>query len=98
MLFPPLDNENTRDKAKGLRVISERHIGELSVRCLSTLNRGRLYTTVSSCEQGVRALYGRREIFVRTEINFHAHENLTPCERRFYDEASERKRRAKSPV
>ena len=39
MLFPPQDKRNTRDKAKGLCVTSERHIGELSVRCLSTLNR-----------------------------------------------------------
>ncbi|KXB75790.1 hypothetical protein HMPREF3185_00680 [Porphyromonas somerae] len=39
-LFPPLDKRNTRDKAKGLRVTSERHIGELGTRCLSTLNRG----------------------------------------------------------
>ena len=28
MLFPPLDKRNTRDKAKGVRVSSERHIGE----------------------------------------------------------------------
>ena len=26
-LFPPLDKRNTRDKAKGLRITSERHIG-----------------------------------------------------------------------
>ena len=31
MLFPPLDKRNIRDKAKGLRVASERHIGELGV-------------------------------------------------------------------
>ena len=37
-LFPPLDKRNTRDKAKGLRITSERHIGELGVLCLSTLN------------------------------------------------------------
>ena len=30
---------NTRDKAKGLCVSSERYVGELGVRCLSTLNR-----------------------------------------------------------
>jgi len=29
MLFPPLDKKNTRDKAKGVRVSSERPIGEL---------------------------------------------------------------------
>ena len=40
MLFPPLDKRNTRDKAKGLCISSERYIGELGVRCLSTLNRG----------------------------------------------------------
>ena len=28
MLFPPLDKKNTRDKAKGLRITSERHSGE----------------------------------------------------------------------
>ena len=39
-LFPPLDKRNTRDKAKGLYISSERHIGELGVRCLSTLHRG----------------------------------------------------------
>ena len=41
MLFPPLDKRNTRDKAKGVRVSSERPIGELGMRCLSTLNSGR---------------------------------------------------------
>ena len=40
MLFLPLNKRNTRDKAKGLRVASERSIVELGVRCLSTLNRG----------------------------------------------------------
>ena len=40
MLFPSLDKRNTRDKAKGLRITSEGYIGELGVRCLSTLNRG----------------------------------------------------------
>ena len=38
-LFLPLGKKNTRDKAKGLRVASERYIGKLGVRCLSTLNR-----------------------------------------------------------
>ena len=37
-LFPPLDKRNTRDKAKGLRISSARHIGELGVQYLSTLN------------------------------------------------------------
>ena len=52
VLFPPLDKRNTRDKAKGLCVSSKRHIGELGVLCLSTLNRGQdsmqqsLYTIV----------------------------------------------------
>ena len=40
MLFLPLDKRNTHDKAKGLCVSSERHIGELGVRCLSRINRG----------------------------------------------------------
>ena len=31
--------EDTRYKAKGLRITSEGYIGELGVRCLSTLNR-----------------------------------------------------------
>ena len=38
--FPLLDKKNTRDKAKGLRITSERYIGELSVRFLSRINRG----------------------------------------------------------
>ena len=41
MLFPPLDKRNPRDKAKGLCISSERYIGELVVRCLSTISRGR---------------------------------------------------------
>ena len=40
VLFPPLNKRNTRDKAKGLCISSERYIGELDVRYLSTLNRG----------------------------------------------------------
>ena len=39
MLFPSLDKRNTRDKAKGLRITSERYIGELGARCLSTLTK-----------------------------------------------------------
>ncbi|KXB71247.1 hypothetical protein HMPREF3185_02054 [Porphyromonas somerae] len=40
--FPPLNKRNTRDKAKGLCITSERHIGELGMRHLSNLNnRGR---------------------------------------------------------
>ena len=39
-LFPPLDKRNTRDKAKGLCITSERYIGELGARSLSTLKRG----------------------------------------------------------
>ena len=39
-LFPPLNKRNTRDKAQGLCITSERHIGELGVRCLSRINRG----------------------------------------------------------
>ena len=37
-LFPPLNKRNTRDKARGLCITSERYIGELGVRCLSTRN------------------------------------------------------------
>ena len=40
MLFLPLNKRNTRDKAKGLRITSEKYIGELGVRCLSRINRG----------------------------------------------------------
>ncbi len=40
VLFSPLDKRNIRDKAKGLRITSERYIGELGVRCLSTISRG----------------------------------------------------------
>ena len=39
-LFPPLDKRNTRDKAKGLRITSERYIVGLGARCLSTMSRG----------------------------------------------------------
>ena len=41
MLFPPLDKRDMRDKAKGSCISSERHIGELGVRCLSRINRGK---------------------------------------------------------
>ena len=34
-LFPPLNKRNMRDKAKGLCITSEKHIGELGARCLS---------------------------------------------------------------
>ena len=40
ILFPLLDKRNTRDKAKGLRITSERDIVRLGVRCLSTINSG----------------------------------------------------------
>ena len=39
ILFSSLNKRNTRDKAEGLCVSSERHIGELGVRCLSKANR-----------------------------------------------------------
>ena len=42
-LSPSMDKRNTRDKAKGLCSTSERYVGELDVRCLSTLNRGQYY-------------------------------------------------------
>ena len=41
MLSPPLDKRNTRDKAQGFRITSGRYIGELGVRCFSTINRGK---------------------------------------------------------
>ena len=40
VLFHPLDKRNIRDKTRGLCITSERHIGELGVRCLSTISRG----------------------------------------------------------
>ena len=36
VLFPPLNKRSTRDKAQGVRITSERYIGELGVRCLSS--------------------------------------------------------------
>ena len=38
-LFLPLDKKNMCDKSKGLRITLEKHIVELGVRYLSTLNR-----------------------------------------------------------
>ena len=40
VLFPPLNKRSICDKAKGLRITSERRIGGGGVRCLSALNRG----------------------------------------------------------
>ena len=40
MLFPPLNKRNTHDEAKGLCISSERHIGKLGVRYLSTIKVG----------------------------------------------------------
>ena len=40
VLFHPLDKRNIRDKTRGLCITSERHVGELGVRCLSTISRG----------------------------------------------------------
>ena len=40
MLFLPLNKRNTRDKTRGLRISSERHIGKLGARCLSTIKAG----------------------------------------------------------
>ena len=49
VFFPPLDKRNTRNKAKGLRISSERYIGELGARCLSTISREvELCATVSN--------------------------------------------------
>ena len=52
-LFPPLDKRNTRDKAKGLRTTSEKHIGELGVRCLSRTNRGQDSITIVSLRENL---------------------------------------------
>ena len=41
-----------------------------------------LWDKVSPCGQGIRALCGRREIFVRTEF-FCAHRNKFPCAQKF---------------
>ena len=57
ILFPPLDKRNTHDKAKGLRVTSERHIVGLDARCLSSLNRGQ-----DSRQQSPIGLYPRTTI------------------------------------
>ena len=51
-LFPPLDKRNTRDKAKGLCITSERYIGELGVRCLSTINREQDSAAIVSLDVG----------------------------------------------
>ena len=40
-LSPPLDKRNTRDTEKGLCISSERYLGELGVRYLSSTNSGR---------------------------------------------------------
>ncbi len=53
-LFPPLDKRNPPDKAKGLRTASERHLGELGVRCLSKINSGQ-----DSRQQAHGAIYDR---------------------------------------
>ena len=48
-LFPPQDKRNTRDKAKSLRIASERYIGEPGVRYHSKWGAG-LAATVSDDE------------------------------------------------
>ena len=75
-LFPPQDKRNARDKAKGLCISSERHIGELSVRCLSTLNRGQDSIQQSHpasraserCAEGGKFSCARKFNALRTEI------------------------------
>ena len=51
-LFPSQDKRNICDKAQGLRVTSERCIGELDARCLSTLNGGQDSTATVSYGYG----------------------------------------------
>ena len=66
-LFLPLDKRNTRDKAKGLRITSERHIGELGVRCLSRINRGQgsaatvLYRFAPPHKRGAQLAHGHKK-------------------------------------
>ena len=71
-LFPPLDKRNIRDKAKGLRITSERHIEELDVRCLSTLNieerRGFSATVAFRGVQGGEKREAPRLPFVREAV------------------------------
>ena len=56
ILFLPLNKRNTCDKAKGVRITSEGHIGGgLGVRCLSTLNRG-----VGFCHNSLKRADARR--------------------------------------
>ena len=47
-LFPSLDERNTRDKATGLCLFLEGHIGELDARCLSTISGGQDSKATSS--------------------------------------------------
>ena len=70
-LFPPLDKRNTRDKAKGLRITSERYIGELGVRYLSPLNiEDRILRQQSHSEgmQGGEKREAPRPPFVREAV------------------------------
>ena len=62
MLLPPQDKRNTCDKAKGLRITSERPIGALGARCLSTLNKiaAGLAATGSGASAALKAMYRLR--------------------------------------
>ena len=70
-LFPPQDKKNTRDKAKGLHITSERHIGELGVRCLSRINRGQgsaatvSYRLAPSYEGGAQLAHEHKKVGTR---------------------------------
>ena len=59
-LSPPLDKRNTRDKAEDLRISSVRHIGELGVRYLSSLNIEDRALRQQSHSEGVQG-GGKRE-------------------------------------
>ena len=65
-LFPPLDERNTRDKAKGLCVFLEGHIGELDARCLSTISRGQDSKATGSVlvTTGEQYYFARRPVLV----------------------------------
>ena len=75
ILFSPLDKRNTRDKATGLRITSERYIGELGVRCLSTLNRGqdsKEQSHISHRSDQYKFAFGPILVDVVTTIGSHA--------------------------
>ena len=59
-LFPPLDKKNTRDRVKGLRITSERYIGELGVPGVLLIGGLRIARMVS--RRGAEALQGATKL------------------------------------